>query len=56
MDDLRIVADYLKERIRIDSITDGFLKGYHQKLILQKNTEVLMALSRLESQQSDGLD
>ena len=46
---LAIVKSYVEERIRVDNLSDGFSKGYDQKMIQGKNTEVLLAITKLET-------
>ncbi len=48
MEDFKIIKNYLKERIEIDSLPDGFGKGMSEGTIKHKNSDVLMALARLE--------
>jgi hypothetical protein len=46
---LDTVSQYVQERIRVDNITDGFQKGYAQRMVQGKNPEVMRALGKLEA-------
>ena len=46
---LKVVTDYVKERIRIDNMNNGFSKAYDEEMIKARNSDVLIALGRLET-------
>ena len=47
--ELKIVGDYVKERIRVDNLTDGFQQGYANRMVQVKNTDALIAIGKLEA-------
>lgn len=48
MEELKIIKKYLEERIRIDSLPDGFAKAYNEATIKHQNIKILGLLSNLE--------
>jgi len=48
MEDFNIIKQYIEDRIRIDSLQNGFNKAYQETLLKHKNSEILSALSRCE--------
>jgi hypothetical protein len=49
MNDIKIIDDYINERINIDNLTNESVKKYKEKIVQEKNGEILLALENLKS-------